>query len=50
MHNGYKHLDDYKLYPESNKVLDLVFFVGCAPTISDKNIEYIQKVLGQYKN
>ena len=50
MHNGYKHLGDYKSYPESNKVLDLVFFVGCAPTISDENIKYIQKVLGQYKN
>ena len=50
MHNGYKHLDSYKLYPESNKVLDLVFFVGCAPTISDKNIDYIEKVLQQYQN
>jgi CDP-6-deoxy-D-xylo-4-hexulose-3-dehydrase len=50
MHNGYKHLDDYKLYPESNKVLDLVFFVGCAPTISHKNIDYIEKVLQQYQN
>jgi len=50
MHNGYKHLDNYKLYPESNKVLDLVFFVGCAPTISDKNIDYIEKVLQQYQN
>jgi len=49
MHNGYKHLDDYKLYPESNKVLDLVFFVGCAPTISEKNINYIQDVLLKYE-
>jgi CDP-4-dehydro-6-deoxyglucose reductase, E1 len=50
MHNGYKHLDNYKNYPEANKVLDLVFFVGCSPTISDKNIEYIEKVLSQYDN
>lgn len=50
MHNGYKHLDDYKKYPEANKVLDLVFFVGCAPTISEDNIKYIQEVLFKYEN
>ena len=49
MHNGYKHLDNYKLYPESNKVLDLVFFVGCAPTISEENISYIEGVLIKYE-
>lgn len=49
MHNGYKHLDNYKLYPESNKVLDLVFFVGCAPTISEENISYIESVLIKYE-
>jgi len=49
MHNGYKHLDSYKLYPESNKVLDLVFFVGCAPTISEQNISYIESVLIKYE-
>ena len=50
MHKGYKHLDDYKDYPESNKVLDLVFFVGCSPTISSENIEYIKEVLLKYDN
>jgi len=49
MHPGYKHLDDYKKYPEANKVLDLVFFVGCAPTISQENIDYIEEVLKNYK-
>jgi len=49
MHNGYKHLDDYSLYPESNKVLDLVFFVGCAPTISEENISYINDILIKYE-
>lgn len=49
MHNGYKHLDNYFNYPESNKVLDLVFFIGCAPTISNKNIEYIEQVISKYE-
>lgn len=49
MHKGYKYLDNYKNYPESNKVLDLVFFIGCSPTIDTKNIEYIQDVMKNYK-
>lgn len=49
MHPGYKHLDDYKKYPESNKVLDLVFFIGCSPTISQGNIEYIKEILSKYE-
>lgn len=47
MHPGYKHLGDYRQYPESNKVLDLVFFLGCAPTISQGNIDHIEKVLNE---
>ena len=50
MHNGYKHLGNYLDYPEANKVLDLVFFVGCAPTISLDNINYIQEILSSWKN
>jgi len=50
MHNGYKHLANYLDFPESNKVLDLVFFVGCAPTISLDNIAHIDKVMSSWKN
>jgi CDP-6-deoxy-D-xylo-4-hexulose-3-dehydrase len=49
MHPGYRHLDNFLDYPESNKVLDLVFFVGCAPTISESNVNYIEKVLQAWK-
>jgi CDP-6-deoxy-D-xylo-4-hexulose-3-dehydrase len=50
MHRGYKHLGNYLDYPESNKVLDLVFFVGCAPTISKENLQYIEEVLKTWVN
>lgn len=50
MHKGYKHLDDYRNYPESNKVLDLVFFVGCAPTISTDNLDHINTAMSSWKN
>jgi len=49
LHEGYKHLDNFANYPEANKVLDLVFFVGCAPTITQENIDYIEKVLTAWK-
>lgn len=48
MHPGYSHLDDYKKYPNACKVLDLVFFVGCSPTITNEMIEYIGKVLENF--
>ncbi len=49
IHPGYKHLGNWQEYPEANKVLDLVFFVGCAPTISQDNINYIEEILKNYK-
>jgi len=50
MHNGYRHLGDYKEYPESNKVLDLVFFIGCSPNLSQDNILHIEEALSSYEN
>lgn len=41
---AYKHLGDWKLFPNANKVLSLVFFVGCAPFYDDKDIQYIESV------
>lgn len=44
LHPGYKHLDDYKQYPNSNLALSNVFFVGCSPLWNDKILNYIEKV------
>lgn len=49
LHKGFQNIDNYKKYPESNKVLDLVFFVGCAPHINDKHIDYFSRILGEFK-
>ena len=48
MHPGYSHLDYYKNYPNSCKVLDLVFFVGCSPTITDPMIDYVGTVTSSF--
>ena len=38
----------YKNYPNSCKVLDLVFFVGCSPTITPPMIDYIGDVVTSF--
>lgn len=44
LHPGYSSLDDYKKYPEANKVLDKVFFLGCAPHYGDRVFEYLENL------
>ena len=48
MHPGYSHLDYYKNYPNACKVLDLVFFVGCSPTITKPMIDYIGTITDKF--
>jgi CDP-6-deoxy-D-xylo-4-hexulose-3-dehydrase len=49
LHPGYSFLDDSNLYPEANKVLDKVFFIGAAPHYTEPVFEYIEKVLKEFK-
>lgn len=49
LHPGYKFLDDYKKYPEANKVLNKVFFVGAAPHYNESVFNYIEKVVSKYE-
>jgi len=45
LHPGYSHLDENKDYPNSNKVLDKVFFIGASPHYDDVIFEYIEQQL-----
>ena len=45
LHPGYRALGDYRDYPEANKVLDKVFFIGCAPHYEENVFNYIEKVV-----
>jgi CDP-6-deoxy-D-xylo-4-hexulose-3-dehydrase len=49
LHPGYSFLDDSSKYPESNKVLDKVFFIGAAPHYNEDVFEYIESALKQFK-
>jgi len=48
-HPGFRHLDDYRNYPNSNSVLSNVFFVGCSPTISQPMIDYMSEVIDRFQ-
>jgi CDP-6-deoxy-D-xylo-4-hexulose-3-dehydrase len=49
LHPGYSFLDDSNLYPEANKVLDKVFFIGAAPHYTEPVFEYIEQVVKGFK-
>jgi len=49
LHPGYSFLDDFKNYPEANKVLDKVFFIGAAPHYTDIVFDYIEEVIKKFK-
>ena len=50
-HTAYKHLDNIEDYPNSNKVLDKVFFFGAAPHYDEKVFNYIDNVFAtKWKN
>ena len=49
LHPGYSFLDDSSKYPEANKVLDSVFFIGAAPHYTDEVFMYIEQVIKDFK-
>ena len=49
LHPGYKDLDDFRKYPEANKVLNSVFFVGAAPHYTQPVFDYIEDVISKFQ-
>lgn len=49
LHPGYKHLGNWKEYPEANKVLSHVFFVGASPQYNSDVFDYFEKVIKEFK-
>ncbi len=49
IHGGYKEFGDWRQYPNANQVLEKVFFIGCSPTMTKENIEYIREVMAKYE-
>ena len=49
LHPGYRDLGKASDYPNANQVLDKVFFLGCSPTINEKMLQYIEKVISNFQ-
>jgi len=49
MHPAYEHLDNYRMYVNSNEVLSRVLFIGCSPLYNERVLCYIEKVCKQWK-
>lgn len=49
-HPGYAHLGDYADYPNANKALSNVFFIGCPPHYNDEVLKYIEEVCSKWTN
>jgi CDP-6-deoxy-D-xylo-4-hexulose-3-dehydrase len=48
LHPGYSFLDDSSNYPEANKVLDKVFFIGAAPHYTQPVFDYIEEIIKKF--
>jgi CDP-6-deoxy-D-xylo-4-hexulose-3-dehydrase len=49
LHPGFSFLGDYRDFPEANKVLDKVFFIGASPHYNDDVFAYIENVVKLFK-
>jgi CDP-6-deoxy-D-xylo-4-hexulose-3-dehydrase len=48
LHPGYSSLDNALDYPEANKVLDKVFFIGAAPHYTEDVFNYIESIIKKF--
>ena len=49
LHPAYRNIDDASYYPNANKVMETVFFIGCSPTYSEEMLEYIESVFEKFE-
>jgi len=50
LHPGYKHLGNFRDYPEANQVLERVFFIGASPHYNEEIFGYIEHCLQGFKH
>lgn len=48
LHSAFKHLGNYKDYPNANMALSHVFFLGCTPQYTQPVLEYIEEVIRKW--
>jgi len=50
LHPAYKHLGNAKDYPRAMQVLNKVFFLGTAPTLSSDDLDFVREKLFEFRN
>jgi CDP-6-deoxy-D-xylo-4-hexulose-3-dehydrase len=45
---AYRELGNYNSFPNANRVLSEVFFVGCSPTFTDDMLNYVESTLAKF--
>jgi len=50
MHPGFERLDDFRKYPNSNLVLDRIFFCGASAQYTPEVFNYVEDILKEYNN
>jgi CDP-6-deoxy-D-xylo-4-hexulose-3-dehydrase len=45
---AYKHLGDWKEFPNASEVISRVFFLGVSPTINDEMLNYVESVVDDF--
>lgn len=48
LHPAFKHLGNYKDYPNANMALSHVFFLGCTPQYTQPVLDYIEEVIKKW--
>jgi CDP-6-deoxy-D-xylo-4-hexulose-3-dehydrase len=49
MQPAYKKYGNWKDFPNASQVLSKVFFVGVSPTISEDMLNYVEKIVSNFK-
>ncbi|MBK9579535.1 MAG: DegT/DnrJ/EryC1/StrS family aminotransferase [Fibrobacterota bacterium] len=49
LHPAFTQFGNWRDYPNASKVLDQVFFVGCAPHYTEAVFDYFNEVLGKFQ-
>ena len=50
LHPAYSYLDNWKYYPNANKAMDTVFFLGCSPHYTPEILKYIEEVFSMWRS
>lgn len=49
MHPAFEEFGVMEDYPNSNMVMEKMFFVGCSPTITPNMIDYVAEIISNFR-